>query len=202
NPYFVCMYPVSNLGFAGYWRHMGWGEPAALNGVVSLVYAQHGAGADPGDVFYIRSTDKGQTFGAPVKLNTDTTTRLQWQPNLSVSSAGTLFSVWYDERETTGCTIGMPTVPCYRMWARKSTDNGVTWLADMQFSDVVTPLPDQPDSGIQPNYAGDYDYGSALGTDHVSSWTDGRVTISSQSQQDAFFDKEPTGAGGIPCGDL
>ena len=202
NTYFVCMYPDSNLGFTGYWRHMGWGEPAALNGVVSLVYAQHGAGADPGDVFYIRSTDKGQTFGAPVKLNTDTTTRLQWQPNLSVSSAGTLLSVWYDERETTGCTIGNPAVPCYRMWARKSTDNGVTWLADMQFSDVVTPLPDQPDSGIQPNYAGDYDYGSALGTDHVSSWTDGRVTISSQSQQDAFFDKEPTGAGGIPCGDL
>src|SRR5207248_11117158 len=50
---------------------------------------------------------------------------------------------------------------------------------------------------------GDYDYGSAVGTNHLSSWDDGRVTISGQSQQDVFFDKEPTGAaGGIPCGDL
>ena len=31
---------------------------------------------------------------------------------------------------------------------------------------------------------------------------DGRVTISGQSQQDTFFDKEPAGTAGIPCGDL
>src|SRR5439155_18039748 len=73
NSYFATM-------FAGYWRHMGWGEPAALNGVVHYVYAQHGAGADPGDIFYIRSTDSGATFSTPLKLNTDTTTRPQWQP--------------------------------------------------------------------------------------------------------------------------
>ena len=30
---------------------MGWGEPAALNNVVHYVYAQHGAGADAGDVY-------------------------------------------------------------------------------------------------------------------------------------------------------
>ncbi|PYK36619.1 MAG: hypothetical protein DME60_14450, partial [Verrucomicrobia bacterium] len=78
NSYFATM-------FGTYWRHMGWGEPAAFNHVVSYVYAQHGAGADAGDVFYIRSTDSGQTFSAPLKLNTDTTTRPQWQPNLSVS---------------------------------------------------------------------------------------------------------------------
>ena len=41
NSYFVCMYAPNT------WRHMGWGEPAALNGVVSYVYARHGAGTDP-----------------------------------------------------------------------------------------------------------------------------------------------------------
>ena len=30
----------------GYWRHEGWGEPAAFNDFVHLVYAQHGTGAD------------------------------------------------------------------------------------------------------------------------------------------------------------
>ena len=88
NPYFTCMFPDEG----GFWRHEGWGEPAAFNGVVHLVYAQHGTGADPGDVYYIRSTDGGQTFGAPVKLNTDSTTRPQWQPNLSVSPTGTLLA--------------------------------------------------------------------------------------------------------------
>ena len=177
----------------GYWRHEGWGEPAAFNGVVHLVYAQHGTGADPGDVYYIRSTDMGVTFGAPLKLNTDATTRPQWQPNLSVSPAGTVFAMWYDARESASCTKGNPAVPCYRMWARKSNDNGVTWLPDDTFSDVVSPLPGQSDPNIQPTYAGDYDYGSALLTKHLTSWDDGRVTIANASQQDTFTDRELAG---------
>ena len=98
--------PVTSLACSAlrYWRHEGWGEPAALNGVVHLVYAQHGAGADAGDVYYIRSTDSGVTFSAPFKLNTDSTTRPQWQPNISVSPSGSLFATWYDGREFASCT--------------------------------------------------------------------------------------------------
>ena len=65
--YFCGMYssPV-----AGYWRYMGGGEPAAYNHVVHYVYAARNAGTgDPGDVFYIRSTDSGVTFSAPFQLN-------------------------------------------------------------------------------------------------------------------------------------
>ncbi|MGE5208978.1 MAG: sialidase family protein [Alphaproteobacteria bacterium] len=189
--YFACMFSDSG----GYWRHEGWGEPAAFNGFVHLVYAQHGTGSDPGDVYYIRSTDMGVTFSAPFKLNSDATTRPQWQPNISVSPAGTLFAVWYDARESASCSKGNPAVPCYRMWARKSTDNGATWLPDDTFSDIVSPLPGQPDTSVQATYAGDYDYGSAILTKHFTSWDDGRVTISSQSQQDAFTDQEPSALG-------
>src|SRR5438477_4253230 len=166
-----------------YWRHEGWGEPAAFNNIVHLVYAQHGVGSDPGDVYYIRSTDGGVTFGAPFLLNSDGGTRPQWQPNLSVSPAGTLLATWYDARESVTCTKGNPAVPCYRMWSRKSNDNGQSWLPDDMLSDVVTPLPGQSDPNIQPTYAGDYDYGAALLTKHITSWTDGRVPINSQSQQ-------------------
>ncbi len=172
--YFACMFPDDG----GYWRHEGWGEPAAFNNFVHLVYAQHGTGSDAGDVYYIRSSDGGVTFGTPFKLNSDSTTRPQWQPNLSVSPTGTLFATWYDAREGTTCTKGNPSVPCYRMWSRKSNDNGVTWLPDDTLSDVVSPLPGQSDPNIQPTYAGDYDYGAALLTKHVTSWTDGRVAIS------------------------
>jgi hypothetical protein len=187
--YFACMF----FDGGGYWRHEGWGQPAAINNFVHLVYAQHGTGADAGDVYYIRSTDGGVTFGAPLKLNTDATTRPQWQPNLSVSPAGTLFAMWYDGRESASCTRGSPGVPCYRMWSRKSNDNGESWLPDDMLSDVVTPLPAQPDPGIQATYAGDYDYGSAIASKHLTSWADGRVTINSASQQDAFTDRDLVG---------
>src|SRR5437667_12502841 len=79
------------------------------------------------------------------------------------------------------------------MWSRKSNDNGASWLPDDALSDVVTPLPLQPDPGIQPTYAGDYDYGSAVLTKHVTSWTDGRNAINGASQQDAYTDRELVG---------
>src|SRR5207237_2553435 len=75
----------------------------------------------------------------------------------------------------------------------KSNDNGASWLPDDTLSDVISPLPAQPDPGIQTTYAGDYDYGSAISVKHVTSWTDGRVTISGQSQQDAFTDRDLVG---------
>src|SRR5216117_1898833 len=187
--YFACMFTDGG----GYWRHEGWGEPGAYNGVLHYVYAQHGAGSDPGDVYYIRSTDRGQTFSAALKSNTDATSRPQWQPNLSVSPSGTVLAVWYDARESAGCTRGNSAVPCYRMWARRSTDNGASWLSDQTFSDVVSPLPAQPDPGIQATYAGDYDYASSSPNQHMHAWVDGRVSISGSSQQDAFHDRQPVG---------
>src|SRR6266496_6629751 len=192
----------SNSGFfctmyssPAYWRHMGWGEPAAYNHVVSLVYAEKD-GSDPGNVYYIRSTDSGGTFSAPFQLNSNTdVTKAQWQPNLSVSNAGTLFATWYDEtpRTSASCQPSSPTNLCYQMHSNKSPDNGVTWSGDQTTSDVASPLPLQPDPGIVAIYVGDYDYGSAILTKHVTSWADGRVIINGASQQDAFTDRELVG---------
>ena len=133
--YFATMYANPS-----YWRHMGWGEPAAFNHVVSYVYAARNTGnGDPGDVFYIRSTDMGVTFSAPFQLNSNTDhTKAQWEPNLSASEAGTLFATWYDEtpRVAVSCQPSSPSTPCYQIHSRKSYDNGVTWLPDDTFSDV------------------------------------------------------------------
>jgi hypothetical protein len=189
--YFCGMYssPV-----AGYWRYMGGGEPAAYNHVVHYVYAARNAGTgDPGDVFYIRSTDSGVTFSAPFQLNSNTDpAKAQWMPSLSVSPSSTLFAVWYDERDGGGAStcIAGSNSPCYRMYARRSNDNGLTWLPDDAFSDVVSPLPGQPDPGILPTYVNDYDYASALATKHLASWVDARVAINGTYQPDAFTDRE------------
>jgi hypothetical protein len=179
-----------------YWRHEGWGQPVAKDGIVNYVYGAHGPGSDPGDVFHIRSTDGGVTFSAPFQLNSDTDpTHAQWQANLSVAADNSLLAVWYDERERVGSSCQPSGNPCYRMWARKSVDNGATWLSDMEFSDVVTPLPLQPDPGIVDTYVGDYDYSSSVLTQHLHAFVDGRVLINGSSQQDAFHDREPIAVG-------
>src|SRR5262249_1279384 len=186
------------------WRHMGWGQPAASGNVVSLVYAACGqnvvcSGAtDHGDIYYIRSTDAGVTWGAPVKLNTDTGTAMQWQPSLAATQGGQLFASWYDQREVNGgadlnCTVGSATQPCYRRWGRVSVDNGATWQPDDMVGRAQSPLAAQPDSGVQATYEGDYDYHSAFGTTAVGGWTDGRVIISGSSQQDVLVNFVPLG---------
>jgi hypothetical protein len=195
--YFCTMYSNPN-----YWRHMGWGEPAAYNHVVHYVYAaRNPSSGDPGNVFYIRSTDSGVTFSAPFQLNSDTDpTKAQWEPSLSVSSSGTLFAVWYDERDGGGAStcIAGTNSSCYRMYARRSNDNGLTWLPDDAFSDTVSPLPAQPEPGIVPTYASDYDYASAVATKHLASWVDARVPINGTYQPDAFTDRELVGSTPTP----
>ena len=65
---------------AGYWRHMGWGDiGVGPSGVVQLRVLQGVREGVPGDAYYVRSTDTGITWSAPLKLNTDATTRGQWQ---------------------------------------------------------------------------------------------------------------------------
>ena len=181
----------------GYWRHQGWGQPAALNGVVHYVYdARNTGNGDPGNVFYIRSTDSGVTFSAPLKLNTDTTTKAQWQPNLSVTSDGSLLAVWYDERGAANCQKGNTGRSVLSDVGAQVHRQRRYLAADEAFSDVITPLPGQPDPGIVAEYAGDYDYGSAAAQPALL-FMDGRArAINGRSQQDAFTDQEGGGGGG------
>jgi len=186
------------LVFSSIWRHMGWGEPAASGNVVSLDYAACGNPAggtcntqtDHGNIYYLRSTDAGLTWGTPVKLNTDSGTAMQWQPSLTVTQSGTIFASWYDSREANSgndlnCAVGSPN-PCYRRWGRVSFDNGATWQPDDMVGRALSGLPAQPDSAVQATYEGDYDYHSSFGSTTIGGWTDGRTTISGNAQQDVF----------------
>ncbi len=178
NPYFAKISPI--------WRHMGWGQPAVgpqIGGqnVVHYVYAAHGSGADTGDIMYTRSVDNGSTWSTPVRLNTDTGTRVQWMPSLAVTNGGSVMASWYDRRDTTNND--------YKWYGNMSRDNGATWQGDMPVSDVVITQPLQPDTAVQACYAGDYNYHSADGQNLYMTWTDGRVLINGNPQQDVFFDK-------------
>src|SRR5438309_1860649 len=162
------------LAFSTIWRHMGWGQPAANGSVVSLDYAacgqnvSCGSATDHGDVYYIRSTDAGVTWGTPVKLNTDAGTAMQWQPSLTATQAGAIFASWYDEREVNGgAGLNVPVRspnPCYRRWGRVSLDNGANSQPDDMVGRELSGLPAQPEPTVHATYEGDYDYHSANGT--------------------------------------
>ena len=68
---------------------MGWGDiGVGPNNVVHYAYAAHGTGSDKGDIYYVRSTDNGATWSAPLRLDGDGGSRGQWQPSLAVTPAG------------------------------------------------------------------------------------------------------------------
>src|SRR5207245_7675358 len=77
--YFAAMFP-------SYWRHMGWGDiGVTADGTVHYAFAQHGAGADPGDIYYTRSINNGSSWIAEVKLIVEDINRALWQPSLEVT---------------------------------------------------------------------------------------------------------------------
>jgi hypothetical protein len=175
------------------WRYMGWGQPGVgANTVVHYVYGGKGGNAnDTGDIYYIRSTDNGNTWSTPIILNTDQAaggTKSQWMPSLSVASGSDINVYWYDRRNSTDGQN-------YEIWHRQSSDNGSTWHADEVVSSQLIPQPEQPDSSFSPCYGGDYNHALAYGNTHYMSWTDGRVQVSGHNQQDVFFAKVPSSPG-------
>jgi hypothetical protein len=157
--------------------YMGWGQPAGgPNNVVHYAYTAHGPGSDEGDIYYVRSTDGGNTWSTPLLLNTDGSGRAQWMPSVAVTEQGAVFVSWYDRRDTTNND--------YWRYGRASLDNGATWQADMAVSDAVIP---QPAVSPATCYGGRYDFWQADGKSVQGGWTDSR-SPGNNGTQDVFYD--------------
>ena len=91
-------------------------------------------GSDPLDVHFVRSTDGGETWSAPIRVNDDSpgANSFQWFPMLGVAPNSRIDAVWYDTRN------GSPFAQ-YRfsqLYYAYSWDGGVTWSKNQP----VTPV--------------------------------------------------------------
>jgi hypothetical protein len=183
------------------WRHMGWGQPGVgPNGVVHYAYAGAGTNGDVGDIYYVRSTDNGRTWSAPIELNTDSDNvyHTQWMPSLATDGTGVMVS-WYDRRAaTSSCTVATDPGCSYERIGRQSNDNGVTWGSEITISSALIPQPTQTDPAIASCYAGDYNNDRSLNGQAFDSWTDGRRSVGGVQVQDVNFAAIGTGASVLP----
>jgi hypothetical protein len=90
---------------------------------------------DPMDVMFAHSTDGGQTWSAPRRVNDDPAGNGAWQwfGTMSVAPDGRIEAVWNDSRTTGDSTMTA-------LWYSYSTDGGETWSANEQASPVWNSL--------------------------------------------------------------
>lgn len=98
------------------------------------------------DVMFVRSTDGGQTWSSPVRVNDDPgDNAYQWFGTMSVAPNGRIDAIWLDTRLDPG---GYDSALYYSY----STDAGVTWSANEQLTETFDPHVGWP----RQNKMGDY----------------------------------------------
>ena len=162
--------------------HQGFDTLYATDMYVDDVTIGASAGAtDNGDIYAVRSTDNGVTWGVPVRMDGTSANNEQWMPSTAGGGSNFLVS-WYDRKNTSNND--------YERWGRTSTDGGATWLPPQRISDRIIPQPAQPDFFVATLYAGDYMRSFFDGRTFYDGWTDGRVVVG-VNQQDIEIQRIP-----------
>ena len=155
------------------------------NGTFHLVYAavSSGQNLDRSDIFYVRSTNGGTTFSAPVRLNDDSTNTSQWAPAITAAADGTVAVKWWDRRND---PVNDSLTDVYMT---TSTDGGKTWGTNIRVTDhnwVFGP-------STLGSYHGSYDGIAADAGNFYLSWSDERG-----SDPDVYYATFPTNVSAGP----
>ena len=91
------------------------------------------------EVMFVRSTDGGLTFSAPLRINDDTNHQSKWHwfGTFSVAPNGRLDAVWYDTRNAANNRDS-------QLFYSYSTDAGVTWSSNVAVSNSFDPSQGYP----------------------------------------------------------
>ena len=137
---------------------------------------------DGGDVYMVRSLDKGQNWSDPVKVNDDETGRLQFYTSITADPEGVLHMMWADTRDD-------PVELSYHIYYSSSKDRGETW----EFNSRVSDYPTNPNRAFPRGaFIGDYFSMTSTSEDVYMVWADGRLgEIMGMSQKVAFARKRP-----------
>jgi hypothetical protein len=130
---------------------------------------------DDGDIYVVRSFDRGDTWSRPIRINDDETDRLQFFPSITTDSLGVLHAMWGDMRDDRADTR-------YHIYYTKSDDQGDNWgFVDQETgfqtqNARVTDFPSNPNKGFPGGrFIGDYFSIKATPDDVYMVWADTRL---------------------------
>jgi hypothetical protein len=116
------------------------------NNVYMLASLKASGSTNGSDVMFVRSTDSGQTFSAPRRINDDSFAhKWHWLGAFSVAPDGRLDAIWLDTRNASNSTDS-------QLFYSYSRDGGNTWSANVAVSQPFNPLIGYPNQ----NKIGDY----------------------------------------------
>jgi hypothetical protein len=146
---------------------------ATNNNVYMLASVQPTGASNGTDVMFVRSTNAGQTFTAPKRVNDDPVNHDKWHwfGTLSVAPNGRIDSVWLDSRNGANDTDS-------QLFYSYSTDGGDTWAPNVAVSNSFNPFLGYP----MQNKLGDY-------ITIVSDNTGGNVAYAAtfNNEQDVYY---------------
>ena len=99
------------------------------------------------DVMFVRSTDGGVTFSAPLRVNDDPINHSKWHwfGTISVAPNGRIDSVWLDTRNAANNTDS-------QLFYSYSTDAGMTWAPNVAVSSSFNPFLGYPNQSKLGDY--------------------------------------------------
>ncbi len=121
---------------------------SATNNNVYMISSVRPSGATTGsDVTFVRSTNGGQTYSAPHRINDDpiNPNKWHWFGSFSVAPHGRLDAVWLDTRNAANNTDS-------QLFYSYSLDGGTTWSTNVAVSEPFNPFLGYPNQ----NKIGDY----------------------------------------------
>ncbi len=128
--------PVNPAGLVG----QAWVDVDVSNGpgngnVYVLASVDRFSNNDPADVMFAKSTDGGQTFGSPIRINDDAgTNNYQWFGTMSVAPNGRIDAIWLDTRDASGGSQYWSA-----LYYSYSNDQGETWSENEKLSESFDP---------------------------------------------------------------
>jgi len=195
---------VTTVNMGGSTIYGGTVNPGGLAGQMFLAVDRYGgptnnniymvSSVSPGggtNVMFARSTNGGQSFSAPIRINDDPVNSAKWHwfGTLAVAPNGRIDSVWLDSRNAANNLDSQ----LFYSW---STDGGLTWAPNVAVSNSFDPLQGWPNQ----SKIGDY-------ITIVSDNTGGDVAYSAtfnfnpsrgQHEQDVYYVRVSPSGGATP----